>query len=553
MKYHFPALRVLALATFGGCLCLDHSASASYAIDSLDGDITANEITSFNNSVNGLNPGTNNYNNDMATHYTGVRLQGMNRMYEATGNLTTLGDCIRFCDGILAYRNDQPLGQHIVQWTGHIEAVWPLTSTSTDAGGETGFVAAHVAQTAHLILENSAIWNNTVSNGDPYGFGATYKARALTYLTMVDQTLNNYVTKYCVVPGTFEIRNPSANPATGTIMPWNTSAMFMLPHLYSAQCHDILGDHPANLATCKAVVKAWARWFVDSATSCSCGNSAEAWFYMPPNSTANEDQGHAQHDLNGLFNAYASGYSDVTEDEMTDFSNTIRYIMSRGVDTWSDNVEGSGVNWGYLFADFLFMSEFNQPLYKMLAQSTIDANQINSGSETTKNVGYILYMKHWMYLNQGTIPPQTPNPIRVLEAESLTVAASSGDTHRIIQDTRFSGGQGTILDADAVNDYVTYLVPAVCAGTYDVKVKVKKFPTRGIVQLSVSPAGGGGGSNLGSAQDQFATTDTFTEIDLGNWTPSTAGDKLFKFTVTGKNASSSGYSMSFDYIKLTHQ
>ncbi|MEZ0217857.1 MAG: hypothetical protein ACAH89_12035, partial [Rariglobus sp.] len=43
----------------------------------------------------------------------------------------------------------------------------------------------------------------------------------------------------------------------------------------------------------------------------------------------------------------------------------------------------------------------------------------------------------------------------------------------------------------------------------------------------------------------------FVEVDLGNVTFGTAGNKAFKFTVTGKNASSAGYNLNFDYIKLT--
>jgi len=43
------------------------------------------------------------------------------------------------------------------------------------------------------------------------------------------------------------------------------------------------------------------------------------------------------------------------------------------------------------------------------------------------------------------------------------------------------------------------------------------------------------------------------EIDLGNWVPATTSDKAFRFTVTGKNAASTSFSMCFDYIKLTRQ
>ncbi len=140
----------------------------------------------------------------------------------------------------------------------------------------------------------------------------------------------------------------------------------------------------------------------------------------------------------------------------------------------------------------------------------------------------------------------------VYETENLTVANSSGDTHRIVAATQFSNGEGTILDATAAGDYVTYVVPAVAAGSYNVRVGIKKIDTRGIVQMAIgtstiTPV------NVGSAQDQYAASENYTEVNLGTWTPGTSSDKWFRFTVTGKNASSSGYTMCFDYIKLTPQ
>ena len=140
----------------------------------------------------------------------------------------------------------------------------------------------------------------------------------------------------------------------------------------------------------------------------------------------------------------------------------------------------------------------------------------------------------------------------VFETETLAIANSSGDTHRIIAAPEFSGGSGTILDANAVGDYVTYIVPGISAGSYNVRVGVKKLDTRGICQLAIgtstiTP------TNLGSPQDQYAAAEAYTELNLGTWTPGSTSDKWFRFTVTGKNASSSGYSICFDYIKLTPQ
>jgi hypothetical protein len=49
------------------------------------------------------------------------------------------------------------------------------------------------------------------------------------------------------------------------------------------------------------------------------------------------------------------------------------------------------------------------------------------------------------------------------------------------------------------------------------------------------------------------TGGTYAVLDVGNVTISTAGNQTFKFTVTGKNAASSGFTISFDPITLTPQ
>ncbi len=45
----------------------------------------------------------------------------------------------------------------------------------------------------------------------------------------------------------------------------------------------------------------------------------------------------------------------------------------------------------------------------------------------------------------------------------------------------------------------------------------------------------------------------YDELDLGSWTPATTSDKWFWFTVTGKNGSSTGYTVAIDYILLVPQ
>ncbi len=141
------------------------------------------------------------------------------------------------------------------------------------------------------------------------------------------------------------------------------------------------------------------------------------------------------------------------------------------------------------------------------------------------------------------------------ETETLTVAAKSAAQHRVIADPSFSGGSGSILDATVVGDFVTYLVPAVKAGTYNVRIGVKTLNTRGIWQLAIGRADNFSGtkSNVGAPQDEYSAATQFREFDLGLWSPGTTSDKWFQFAITGKNAASTGFSECFDYIKLIPQ
>ena len=92
------------------------------------------------------------------------------------------------------------------------------------------------------------------------------------------------------------------------------------------------------------------------------------------------------------------------------------------------------------------------------------------------------------------------------------------------------------------NVAITLNVPT--AGTYDVKYAVKLFNTRGINQLAVN------GTNLGPTEDEYSATETWQEFDMGTVALG-AGNQVFKFTVTGKNALSTGFTLYWDYMKLT--
>ncbi len=149
------------------------------------------------------------------------------------------------------------------------------------------------------------------------------------------------------------------------------------------------------------------------------------------------------------------------------------------------------------------------------------------------------------------------------ETENLTVAnylsAAGGTAYVLPTDSNLSNSDGTALQSNNTGDYVTYLLPNIAAGTYDVRVGIKKNTSRGKFQLQVGRADNfsGTASNVGPVIDEYASTTVYTEVDLGNWSPSTTNDKWFRFNVTGKNAASTGtaynYSLAFDYITLVPQ
>jgi len=148
----------------------------------------------------------------------------------------------------------------------------------------------------------------------------------------------------------------------------------------------------------------------------------------------------------------------------------------------------------------------------------------------------------WNY----AVGTSTKAPIQFETENLLSSSVSSGPSYFAFAWTGFANGNGTELNSTAVGNNVAITLNVPTAGIYDVKYAVKMFNTRGAGQLSIN------GTNLGPAEDQYAKTNLWQEFDLGTVSLA-AGNQVFKFTVTGKNASSTGYTLSWDYIKLTPQ
>ncbi len=155
--------------------------------------------------------------------------------------------------------------------------------------------------------------------------------------------------------------------------------------------------------------------------------------------------------------------------------------------------------------------------------------------------------------SQVSATPTAGGPL-TFEGESLTFGASSGQTWRTSVDSNGSGGAIAFFDSVATGNFITLVTPSVTAGTYEVRVVTKTANTRGIYQLAIAPSLGGTYTNYGTPKDQYSGSQIYgVEQVIGTVTLGTTSTKAIRFTVTGKNASSSSYGLAIDAIKLIPQ
>ena len=112
-------------------LSFGHALAQNSTIDSVAGQVTANEISSFKSAIANLVPGGSNNGNNYAYGNSGDAMEACADMYDITHDRTILDKLILYCDKVLSIRNTNR-----VMWTGKIDPVWPNTSTTTTWGCE---------------------------------------------------------------------------------------------------------------------------------------------------------------------------------------------------------------------------------------------------------------------------------------------------------------------------------------------------------------------------------------------------------------------------------
>jgi endoglucanase len=130
------------------------------------------------------------------------------------------------------------------------------------------------------------------------------------------------------------------------------------------------------------------------------------------------------------------------------------------------------------------------------------------------------------------------------EAES-TSRWSSGATNTVVSDAAASNSNVVRLNADGTGDFIEYTFPHSGVVNYDIYLGFRAGPDQGTCQVYKD------GAAYGSVFDLYSATTQFKEVLVANVNFYT-GDQKVRFTVAGKNASSTGYQFTHDYIKLVN-
>jgi autotransporter-associated beta strand protein len=430
------------------------SRAQSLSISSLGGPVTQTEINSFITYMQSQTPpptpwgpvdGTGH--NDWADGTGGRDLEAMGEMFLVSSNLTILNNMISWADNCTSQRNDLMSvanGGQRVLWTGLIDKVW-CPNWLTDAtdgqsnycGCETEDVIGHLAFCSKLILQTPAIWNETVPDGNPYGYGATYFQRATNYLEKCDEANDEYFLKWFIQPGTSLIVPPT-NAAwvalNENVTANNRQMMFTSGFQRLAEAHQLLGDNPARVTQYNAIVQATINQDLSGMVNFDQyqknGQTVYDWGYYPTTDAPEATEIHAEYDIIGVWRAFNNPAYGVTLAPLVPFANTMVDVIYLGTNTFAGDVDGGSGTQSPIYSGWFWTADWNPQVYNVVAGAAY-TNGWYSGSPDIDAA--ILFMKNRRYLQFSVTPSPSSQVVQAGNetAFTLAVAPLGGSTNTV--------------------------------------------------------------------------------------------------------------------------
>lgn len=133
---------------------------------------------------------------------------------------------------------------------------------------------------------------------------------------------------------------------------------------------------------------------------------------------------------------------------------------------------------------------------------------------------------------------------RTIEAETMA-PSGAGCIPGPITDIHASGNCWVGSNSTAIGNSMTLTTPNINAGTYQLKLAYKAAPTRATYTVRVD------GTQVGGTLSQYASAVSYPTVAVGTVTFTSPGTHTITLTVTGKNAASSGYTLTADAFLFT--
>ena len=430
-------LLLLALATA-------RARAASMAIDSLSGPVTAHEINTFIIFMQAQTPpqtpwgaaaGTTGDHNLWADGTGGRELEAMGEMYEVSTNLTVLNQMIRWADDCVSQRNDllsTNLGGQRVMWTGLVDKVWcPNEPTSADAGYagcENEDTEGHLAFCAKLILQSPGLWNVTVPDGNPYGYGVTYWRRATNYLGKCDEANDEYSLKWFIQPGTDLIQAPT-NAAWGAenenVNAINRQMMFTSGFQRLAEAHELLGDQLARVAQYDAIAAAMVGQCLSGMIHFDPylvnGQPVYDWGYYPTTDAPEATEIHAEYDIIGVYRAFNRSQYGLTLAPLVPFANTMVNVIYLGTNTFAGNVAGGSGVQSPIYSGWIWAADWNPAVYTVVAGAAYAHGWYSTSADIDAG---ILWMKNRRYQEFSVTPAPVSQIVEAGNGTTFSVAVA---------------------------------------------------------------------------------------------------------------------------------
>ncbi len=364
----------------------------SLLVETSDGPITLNEIKAFKDFIKNYNPNPDQIVGNMWVFgEAGKAIEACGLMFEATKDTAILNRMIFYGDRALSWRNDLApvsVGGQKKSWTDQIDPIWPSSlNEPVGAGVEQGSVLAHLAYCAKLILQNKYLWDETVSVGDPYKLGLTYKERAIKFINESDYVIDNWIIPRFVkkteenrlyfpgAPNTYKPNEP---------VPWNQLFMVTNGLIRLTECHLLLGNSKSRIKKYDALVKPNLDWFLSNLTPkiSGAGTLIYEWDYAL--NQRKEDANHFAYDAEGLWIAYNSGRYGIDFQDLIPFANTYIDVILAIVQPngkYAGMVDGTsrtGNSGGYNFVrdEYFYLAEFRPDQFQRMIEINTKANKI---------------------------------------------------------------------------------------------------------------------------------------------------------------------------------